>query len=409
MATIEKRSPRTPGGSVTYRVRYRDPAGTQRSKTFKTRAHAKAFKATVEADLLRGTYLDQALGKMTLAEYAEQWLDVQTFGASTRQQATIRLRSHILPPLGATPLAQLRTSQVQAWVRSKQQELAPRTVRVLVSQLSSILNAAVDDERIAKNPVRASSLRLPALDGRKLVPWTVDQVEALSVALPQRYALLLTLTTGLGLRQGEAFGLALEDIDFLRQTVRVRRQVSIIDSRLVFALPKGRKERDVPLPSRVGELITAHLQQYPVRQVSLPWEVPGGKATAAHLLVTTREAKPLNRNYVNRHVWQPALVAAGLPLERQNICMGPGTCTRASNWRRARASGRVPSTSGTLIPGSPCGRIPTSCRRPRTRRREPLTTSSIAFETTRISRCVAPMWPRAPSGPRFRRSEGRVR
>ena len=66
------------------------------------------------------------------------------------------------------------------------------------------------------------------------------------MALPQRYALLLTLTTGLGLRQGEAFGLALEDIDFLRQTVRVRRQVSIIGSRLVFALPSRRREHPSP-------------------------------------------------------------------------------------------------------------------------------------------------------------------
>jgi len=47
---------------------------------------------------------------------------------------------------------------VQSWVRAKQQELGPRTVRLMVSLLSSILNAAVDDERIAKNPCRSGSV-----------------------------------------------------------------------------------------------------------------------------------------------------------------------------------------------------------------------------------------------------------
>lgn len=58
-------------------------------------------------------------------------------------------------PLGATPLSAMRTSQVQSWVRTKQQELSPRTVRLLFLLLSSILNAAVDDERIAKSPCRS--------------------------------------------------------------------------------------------------------------------------------------------------------------------------------------------------------------------------------------------------------------
>ncbi len=70
MASVQKRKPRTPGGATTYRVRYRDPAGVERSKTFPTPSKAKNFASTVEADLLRGSYVDQSLGRMTLGEYA---------------------------------------------------------------------------------------------------------------------------------------------------------------------------------------------------------------------------------------------------------------------------------------------------------------------------------------------------
>lgn len=267
MASIQKRPARTGGGSTTYRVRYRDPAGVERSRTFDKLTRAKTFQATVEADMARGTYVDQSLGRMTLGEYAASWLEVQTFGESTREQTAHRIRRHVVPPLGATPLSALRTSQVQSWVRAKQQELSPRTVRLL----SSILNAAVDDERIAKNPCRSPSIKLPKLDDRKIVPWTDQQVVQLRRALPERYAVMLTLTTGLGLRQGEVFGIAVEDVNFFRGTVRVQRQVAIVGSKLVFSLPKNRKVREVPLPRSVGDVLSAYLAAYP----RAGWRCPG--------------------------------------------------------------------------------------------------------------------------------------
>jgi hypothetical protein len=59
VASVEKRKPRTPGGATTYRVRFRDPAGVEKSKTFPTSSKAKTFAATVEADKVRGSYVDQ--------------------------------------------------------------------------------------------------------------------------------------------------------------------------------------------------------------------------------------------------------------------------------------------------------------------------------------------------------------
>ena len=179
-----------------------------------------------------------------------------------------------------------------------------------------MLNAAVEDERIAKNPFRSSSIRLPKLDDRKLVPWTEPQVRAVRQALPDRYAVMLSMTTGLGLRQGEVFGLAVDDVNFLGGVVRVQRQVAIVGSRLVFALPKNRKVREVPLPSSVADLLSAHLQAFPAHRVTLPWEVPGGRPVEANLFLTSREGGALNRNYINRSVWKPALVAAGIPAAR---------------------------------------------------------------------------------------------
>lgn len=322
MASVERRTARTRGGKPTYRVRYRDPAGEQRSRSFSTLALARAFQATVEADKLRGSYVDQSRGRMTLGEYADHWLSVQTFGPTTRERRTQSIRLHIKPFLGSVPLAAVRPNQIQAWVRELSQTLAPRTVHEIVRLLSSILKAAVEDERIVKNPCRSSSIRVPKPDDKPLEPWTTDQIAAMRAALPARYMPLMTLSTGLGMRQGEIFGLAVDDIDFLRRTVTIQRQVAIIAGKLVFALPKGRKVRSVPLPRSVGDELAAYLQAFPAREVSLPWGEPDGKAEAAQLVLTSRERRALNKNYVNSHVWRPALRAAGVSVTRENMMHG---------------------------------------------------------------------------------------
>lgn len=60
--------------STRYDVKYREPDGRQRKKTFRRRVDADAFAVTVEADKLRGTYLDIDAGKESFAVYADRWI-----------------------------------------------------------------------------------------------------------------------------------------------------------------------------------------------------------------------------------------------------------------------------------------------------------------------------------------------
>ncbi len=228
------------------------------------------------------------------------------------------MRLHVYPTLGTTALAALRPSQVQAWLRGLQQTLAPRYVRVILANLSVVLAAAVDDERIVRNPCRASSVKPPAVPPGKVVPWTPEQVAAVRHALPPRYRAMATLAAGCGLRQGEVFGLAVEDVDFLRGVVHVRRQVKLLGGRQFFAPPKGRKVRDIPLPESVALELAAHLQAWPAVTIDLPWEDASGAPRSAELLLSTRETTALQRNYVNAKVWKPALAAAGVEPSREN-------------------------------------------------------------------------------------------
>lgn len=322
VATVERRTRVDAAGRdvVTYRVRWRDPSRRQRAKSFNRRADAERFRSTVAADLVRGEYIDPNAGKIAFEGYARSWLAAQTFDAATAEAVELRLRLHAFPILGARPLREIKPSTVQAWLRSLT-ALSASYQRVIYANVATVFSAAVDDELITKNPCRASSVRRPKADPRKVIPWDRERVLAVRTALPDRYAVVVTLAAGLGLRQGEVFGLSPDDVDFLRGRVEVRRQVKLFSgNRQVFALPKGRKTRTVPLPDSVRDVLAEYLTRYPARTVSLPWEQLPGDTVRVPLLLSTRETSALNRNYFNTYVWKKALVSAAVEPTRENGC-----------------------------------------------------------------------------------------
>src|SRR5262249_38147275 len=163
-----------------------------------------------------------------------------------------------------------------------------------------------------KNPCASKVVKKPQPDTRRVVPWPVERLLAVTNALPERYRVLATLGAGLGLRQGEIFGLAVDDVDFDKSMVHVRQQVKLIEAKLLFGQPKHDRERTVPLPESVAEALREYLDQFPAREVTLPWEEVDGDPHTLRLVITSREGKALNRNYINTYVWKPALVRAGV-------------------------------------------------------------------------------------------------
>ena len=320
MAHVEDRWKRGDrrGAGRRWRVRYAGPDGRERSRSFDRKVDAERFRAQAEADVQRGTWIDPAAGKVTLRRYADGWLAAQTFDEATRDSQERRLRLHVYPVLGDQALGQLaaRPSAIQAWIRGL--SVADTTARGILTTLSMVLNAAVDDGLIQRNPCSAKSVRAPRVTGRKVVPWTAAEVASVQQALPDRYRALADVGRGLGLRQGEAFGLAVEDVDFMRRVVHVRRQVKRLGNSLVFAPPKGGKERDVPLPGSVGLRLSAHIAAHPAAAVPLPWRALDGSPVPARLLFTTAERKAITRTpFVQRH-WHPALRKVGLLVAREN-------------------------------------------------------------------------------------------
>jgi integrase len=309
------------GTGKRWRARITGPDGKEHGKCFDLKTEAERFMNTSAADVTRGTWLAPDAGRVTLQTYGEGWLSMQTFEASTREAVETRLRKHVYPVLGRYTLAQLAASPslVQAWLAGL--AVSDAYAKVIFTTLSTILNAAVADKKITANPCRERNVvKRRKAASRPVEAWASQQVADVRAALPERWRILVDLGADLGLRQGEIFGLAVGDVDFLRKVVHVRRQVRIVGSRLVFAPPKGgeSKIRDVPLPKTIALALAQHLERHPARKVILPWEQSGGEDVTAELVLTSVTGKACNRNTFNTYVWKPALEAAEIPATRAN-------------------------------------------------------------------------------------------
>ncbi|MBF5031131.1 site-specific integrase [Micromonospora sp. ANENR4] len=302
------------GKGMRYRVRYIGPDGRERSQSFPDRAkcEAGAFMVSTETDKLRGSYVDPSAGRITFAEYAESWLRTRSFDESTREVTEHRVRKHLLPFFGSRQLGAIKPGHIREWDAALVGKLAPATRAVIFAHLRTILGAAVDDERIAKNPCSAKSVTAPRPVQRRVVPLRYDQVSAIRGGLAQRYRAMVDLGAGCGLRQGEILGLV-DDIDLDAGWVHVSRQVKLVRSRLVFGLPKNDRDRRIPLPDSVALVLRQHIDDFPPVSLTLPWENPADeeRVTVPLLFITTRRGA-INRHTFDDKSWCPAVRAAGI-------------------------------------------------------------------------------------------------
>ncbi|HEX7277795.1 MAG TPA: site-specific integrase [Acidimicrobiales bacterium] len=295
MGWIEKR-PRAKG--VAWKAATRGPDGQVRSKTFERQADARRWLSTQEASIAQGAWIDPTAGRVTFGAYAEVWLAAQAHHRpSTRAKVESHLRCHIIPAFGDRPIGSIRPSEVKSWVASLAGVLAPATVEIVYRYLAAVFRAAVSDRVLAVTP--CVGVKLPKIDRPKVHPLTTEEVQALADTVPPRYRAMVILAAGTGLRQGEAFGLTLAHIDFLRRTLRVEQQLILLGAEPIVGPPKtAASRRTVPLPDVVLDALARHVAEYP----------PGPDG----FLFTDDRARPLRRNRFNE-VWHRATAAAAVP------------------------------------------------------------------------------------------------
>ncbi|MFP8959300.1 tyrosine-type recombinase/integrase [Streptomyces nanhaiensis] len=309
------------GKGMRYRVK--GIPGVQ-DRSFHTSEDAKRWLASAQADIGRGEFVDPRDGEITLADYIEEhWWPSRTDEPSTAGPMHSRIRNHIIPLLGPLRLRDIDASALRSFKAELLARVEDSTAEVIWVHLSTVLNAAVDDKRLLKNPCKAHrTVKPPKRVKKKAKAWPRVTVDAVRENLQERYRFAVDLGLGAGLRQGEAFGLGEEDIDFEAEAIRVRRQLRWDSKgRPYFSLPKGGKTRDVPLSPGLASRAREHIHRFPPVECTLPWRNPEEptsplearqrKPVTVRLVLSTAQGNRINYRTWNERSWKPALAAAG--------------------------------------------------------------------------------------------------
>jgi integrase len=197
---------------------------------------------------------------VTVREWTGTWW--QTYVEPVRPPTTARRYRHslrLLAPLYRTALAELRPSMLQQLVGELSGRLDATTVQDAVGVWRRCLEAAVDDDLIAKNPARR--LTVPTASPAEQRHVTPAEVAALWPAIRgHRFEAAYALALGVGLRIGEILGLHWSNVDLAARTARIEHQWT--DHRMRPA-PKGRTVRTVRLPPPVVAALIRHRDAQP--------------------------------------------------------------------------------------------------------------------------------------------------
>jgi integrase len=306
-----------------WQVRWRDENGKQSKRNFARRdgadpeKHAAAFDAKIKTELDTGTSLDLIAGRMKVRDYAARYRRDLLHRDSTAQRLERVFRLHVNPlPLGNLTMTQVRPSHMRAWVKNRAQVLAPSTLTVVWSNVTSMFNAAVIDRVIAVSP--CSGVKLPQVPHHEHYIPSAEQVHALAVAMARRYSSIIYLAAGCGLRGAEITGLEFDAVDFLRREVDVTQQlVCVVGQEPYLGPPKTKTSaRSAEIPAVTAAALARHVELFPPVEVEI-WDRTNPDQRKHHrrtarLLFTTIMGRPIHRA-TWAQMWAPAAREVGIP------------------------------------------------------------------------------------------------
>lgn len=252
MASIQKR----PDGR--WRARYRDGSGKEHARHFPRKVDAQQWLNGVTASVVTGAYVDPRAGTVTFRQFFDEWSQRQIWTKGTTRANGLTVRS---VPFADMELRRIRRSHVESWIKQMNQDgLAALTILSRVRNVRTILRAAVRDRVIASDPSEGVVLPRRRRAAHAMEVPSPEAVRAVYDNAEPWFRAFIGLAAFAGLRLGEASAVQVGDIDFLRRSLTVSRQVQReAGHELEIRAPKYGSERTVYLPDGLLQILSAHI------------------------------------------------------------------------------------------------------------------------------------------------------
>lgn len=254
MGTVKAYATKTRGRL--FEVWYTKPDGTRgHDRGFKLKRDAEAHLATVEVSKLKGAYVNRADAKATISELGVPWLEQHEHKISPASFHSVESawRTHVKPKWGNHAVGALTKRELQGWLNELGERRSHTTVARARDLIAGILDHAVEDNRITKNPARGLVIKKKPIPDEVFL--THAQVE--SLAQQSKHPDLVLFLAYTGLRWGEATALKVRNVALAKRRVNIREAVADVSGKHVLGRVKNHERRTIAYPDFLDDAIAA--------------------------------------------------------------------------------------------------------------------------------------------------------
>ncbi|PFG27428.1 tyrosine-type recombinase/integrase [Corynebacterium renale] len=222
------------------------------SKAFATEDAAEAYVATARVGQDHGTWITKDKRDITLGDLWEPWIESKASRAPKTIASYKSAWAHVAPVFGDTPICELDGPTITTWIdtlhtrrvgQTSSQPLGSGQKRKVGIVINAILKLAVKQSIIYRNPLESGDLVRQEKGRRRAL--RVGEIDRLLAAAPTEEAeLLVRVLLMTAMRPGEAKGLTVDDLDYRRGRLTIRRSVDALGHP---GPTKNKLHRDVPV------------------------------------------------------------------------------------------------------------------------------------------------------------------
>lgn len=251
------------------------------------------------------------VNNVTLDKWVEIWLT--EYKANTVKESTYLLYRnyyewYIKPQIGRLKIKDIKNVHIQKIFNAmKDKKLSLNTMKKTYSIIYDILNYALNNDIILKNP--CIGIALPKQEVKKRRVMTIAEQEIFERAMQgSTYEHVYKVALCSGMRIGEILGLTWSDVDFENSLISVNRTL------LYYQLGKGEKcvpkfqepktkagKRRIPMLTQMIRVLKLQKLQQNTQRVELGnnyQELEGFE----NLIFTTKFGKPIYESYINENL-----------------------------------------------------------------------------------------------------------